>query len=167
MHHIKCSTRNVRVSAGGFTLIELLVSIVIVGVLAGIALPSYLNQAAKARGSEAKSAIGTLNRAQISYRLERGMFGTALNDLDVKVAGKFYSYGISLGATSTYVAATSTSQDNGLQVISGGVFMTTGSEFKQTVCHSETTVPAGTTAATPTSVELQNGVCPSNYTILE
>jgi type IV pilus assembly protein PilA len=164
---MKYGQRSKVVAVGGFTLIELLVSIVIVSLLAAIALPSYLNQAAKARGSEAKSTIGTLNRAQISYRLERGTFGATLDDLDVKVSGKFYTYNIGAGVTKTYAAATSTTQDQGLQALSGGVIMTTDSDFRQTVCHSDSTVVVATAATTPTSAELQSGVCPSSYTVLE
>jgi type IV pilus assembly protein PilA len=166
-YKIKHSRQVALFVVGGFTLIELLVSIVIVGLLAAIALPSYLNQAAKARGSEAKSIVGTLNRAQMSYRLERGTFGTALADLEVKVIGKFYSYGIGTGVTNSYAAVTSTTQDKDLQVLSGGVFVAPSGDFRQTVCHSDVTVPTGTTATTPTSAELQNGICPSNYNVLE
>jgi len=52
---------------GGFTLIELLVVILIIGILAAIAIPSFLNQKGKAQDSSAKTQAASAQTAMETY----------------------------------------------------------------------------------------------------
>ena len=61
----------------GFTLIELLVVILIIGILAAIALPLFLNQRAKAQDADAKSAASVASRAIEIYHQENNTYAGA------------------------------------------------------------------------------------------
>ena len=81
----------------GFTLIELLVSIIIIGILASIALPSFLNQTNRARQTEAKLNLSSLNRAQQAFYLENSQFVTdvaQIGKLGVGIAPETENYSI-------------------------------------------------------------------------
>jgi len=95
----------------GFTLIELLVVIVIIGILSAIALPSFLNQANKARQSEAKTYVGAINRSQQAYFVEYGEFGTQV-ELEGGVAAKTqnFEYAVTPAATTAIVKASALKQ---------------------------------------------------------
>ncbi len=51
----------------GFTLIELLVVILIIGILAAVAIPAFLNQKGKAQDANVKSDISTAQTAEETY----------------------------------------------------------------------------------------------------
>jgi type IV pilus assembly protein PilA len=110
-------------SNAGFTLIELLVVIIIVGILSAIALPTFLDQAGKARESEAKTNLGALNRGQQAYRLENGEFASSISDLDVGIQDDIYSYSLgnkNSGSDVTHFANPS-SNSNDVRKFCGGV----------------------------------------------
>ena len=77
---------------GGFTLIELLVVIIIIGILSAIALPSFLNQANRARQSEAQTYVGSMNRAQQAFYLENVSFTEEISELGLGIAADTQNY---------------------------------------------------------------------------
>src|SRR5690625_5835717 len=54
----------------GFTLIELLVVIIIIGILAAIAIPLFLNQRKKAQDSAAKADVSTIGKEIATWYVE-------------------------------------------------------------------------------------------------
>ena len=58
----------------GFTLIELLIVVAIIGILAAIAVPNFLNAQTRAKVSRVKSDHRTIDVAMESYRLDNGSY---------------------------------------------------------------------------------------------
>lgn len=118
----------------GFTLIELLVVVIIIGVLAAVALPNLLAQVGKARETEGKNAVGTINRGQQAFHFDNRSFTPGITDaqlaavtnpLGVAINSQYYNFTITPGATvatdSSVAAAPVAAQQDGVRDYAGAI----------------------------------------------
>ncbi|MDH4268218.1 MAG: prepilin-type N-terminal cleavage/methylation domain-containing protein [Deltaproteobacteria bacterium] len=95
----------------GLTLIELLIVIVVVGILAAVAIPTYSGYMVRARRADAKTALEQLRAAQEMRRAERGSYDTDIVALRTTWGGPnspVGDYNITMVATSTTYTGTAT-----------------------------------------------------------
>jgi len=154
----------------GFTLIELLVVIIIIGTLSAIALPNFLNQSAKAKQSEAKTTIGSVNSAQTAYRQENSSFaggsdGMTTLALGLPTATANYTY--TFGATDSNLGTIQADKtDDALKRYAGATARRTVSSqsiINSVICEAKST---DTAAATPTNETTTGATCPGTFNTL-
>ena len=58
----------------GFTLIELMIVVAIIGILAAIAIPNFLQYQMKSRQSEAKTNLQAIKTSEVAFQAERGCY---------------------------------------------------------------------------------------------
>ena len=161
---------------GGFTLIELLVVIIIIGILSAIALPSFLNQANKARQSEAKTYVGSMNRAQQAYYMENGEFTAAIADLGLGIQPETenYSYTITVttpasGAAGSIATNKAAALQDALKGYAGGVALASVGGNANDVTTSALLCEADDIGQTVPGVANADGediFCPANTTAI-
>ena len=66
----------------GFTLIELLVVIIIIGILAAIAIPVFLNQRKKGWDAQAKADLKNMATAEETYLTDKGVYSATVSELE-------------------------------------------------------------------------------------
>ena len=146
----------------GFTLIELLVVIIIIGILSAIALPSFLNQANKAKESEAKQYTGSMNRAQQAKFGEIGGFAETVDALGIgiKTQTTNFTYTISGKSSDNQIGAQGTPIPKALRAYTGTVGLIQNATTSETstvavLCVSKVTQQAAMDAETVTGATLE------------
>jgi type IV pilus assembly protein PilA len=101
----------------GFTLIELMIVVAIIGILAAIAIPNFMQYQAKSKQSEAKTNLGGIYVSEVAYFGEQNAFSGVFPTIGFVVAStgsQRYSYtvdgtnvlaGTTVGACSTYTGS--------------------------------------------------------------
>ena len=72
---------------GGFTLIELLVVVLIIGILAGVALPEYRKAVIRSRMTEAVTLMDSIVKAQRRKLMQTNRYAETFEGLDVTPKG--------------------------------------------------------------------------------
>jgi type IV pilus assembly protein PilA len=158
----------------GFTLVELLVVVIIIGVLAAIALPSFLNQATSAKQSEGIQNIASLTRAQQNWRATNSTFADNFDKLAIGIvkgqtktdsaSSSVYTYTLNTTDQNTALHG-ATFKDSKLKSYSGGTatFANSSSNNVWVSILCESTAPAQIIAYPNASADS----CPANFTELK
>ena len=144
----------------GFTLVELLVVMLILGLLAAIAIPSFFNQRDKARDADAKSAVRTAQTAMETYATDNnGSYASATRALLIGIEQTLNEADLTGAEDGDAVSVTSTADTYSVQVDSS-----TGNSFRIARSNTgTTTLSCGATAAVTGALGAagQDG-CPSS-----
>lgn len=105
-----------REGAGGFSLIELMIVLVVMGILAAVAIPSYQAYVSKGRRADAVAAVTSVQQAQERLRANQPNYAEQLSDLGISAtsAGGHYAVALSSADAVGYVVVV-TPTSGGLQ----------------------------------------------------
>ena len=86
----------------GFTLIELMIVVVIIGILAALAIPRFMQATTKSKQSEAKGILKQIYTMERTYRQENGSYGDDGVSIAAGAGGTFPQIGVEVQTTARY-----------------------------------------------------------------
>ncbi len=147
MRHSKQSNRR----SAGFTLIELMVTVVIVGILAAVALPSYSDYVTRGKIPDATSNLATLRVQMEQFFQDNHTYAGAPPCAAVdSTTSKYFNFDCSVVGTATSFTLRAT----GTNSMAGFIYTVDQSNNKAT-----TSVPSNWTTNASCWVTKKGGVC--------
>jgi type IV pilus assembly protein PilE len=104
---------NMKKNNRGFTLLELMIVVILIGIIAALAVPRFMNTSARSKQSEAQGILKQVYTLERTYFQEHGMYTDDMTALGMELMDhRWYQY--TIVANGTTFTATATSPDPGI-----------------------------------------------------
>jgi type IV pilus assembly protein PilA len=92
----------------GFTLVELMIVVVIIGVIAALAIPRFMNTSTKTKQSEAQGILKQIYTMELTHFEQYNAYTDDIDELDVEfMANTRYDYSVQVDGTAFIAIAVS------------------------------------------------------------